>query len=142
MIDGSPAAAGDKGEYISVYNTTGLNLVTGVSVTVVTLPLPPGDFDIWGAVIFTPVNTGPNSLSAGISGTPNALPSNNDIIVGFGTMAEIWSGSITNGKRQVYPTGQCTSNSATAKNVYLVAQSTFGGGSINVTGYISARRAR
>ena len=113
-----------------------------MSANVTTLILPPGDFDIWGCVIFTPTSTGPNSLSAGISGTPQTLPSNNDITVGFGAMAEIWSSSITSGKRQVYPTGQCTSNSASPKNVYLVAQSTFGGGSVNVTGYISARRAR
>lgn len=142
VTDGSVANPGDKGEYISAFNATGLNLVTAVSANVVSISLPPGDFDIWGAVIFTPTSTGPNSLSAGISGTSATLPSNTDIISGFGTMAEIWSGSITSGKRQVYPTGQCTSNFATAKTVYLVAQSTFGGGSINVTGYISARRAR
>lgn len=142
VIDGSTGAAGDKGEYISAFNTVGLNLVTAVSANVVTLNLPPGDFDVWGAVIFTPTTTGPNSLSAGISGVSATLPSNTDIISGFGTMAEIWSGSITSGKRQVYPTGQCTSNFAIPKTIYLVAQSTFGGGSINVTGYISARRAR
>ena len=142
VIDGSPAAAGDKGEYLTASNTVGFNLVTAVSANVTTLILPPGDWDIWGCVIFTPTSTGPNSLSAGISGTPATLPSNNDITIGFGTLAEIWSSSITSGKRQVYPTGQCTSNSATQKNVYLVAQATFGGGSVNVTGYISARRAR
>ena len=33
-------------------------------------------------------------------------------------------------------------NTATAKNVYLVAQATFGGGVVTATGYISARRVR
>lgn len=142
MIDGSPAAAGDKGEYLTANSPAAVNLVTLVTANVASIALPPGDWDIWGAVIFQPTGTGPNSLSSAISGVSGALPSNADVTAGFGTMSETWSSSMPSGKRQVLLTGQCTSNLATVKNVFLVAQASFGGGSVAVSGYISARRAR
>jgi hypothetical protein len=142
VIDGSPAAPGDKGEYISAYSAAAVNLTTLVTANVASISLPPGDWDIWGAVIFQPTSTGPNSLSAAISGVSGALPSNSDITAGFGTMSELWASSMPSGKRQVLLTGQCTSNSNAPKTVFLVAQASFGGGSVAVSGYISARRAR
>lgn len=142
VIDGSPAAAGDKGEYLTANSTTPPNLVTLVASNVASIILPPGDWDIWGAVIFQPVSTGPNSLTAAISEVSGALPSNADVTSGFGTMSELWASSMPSGKRQVLLTGQCTSNKSTPKTVYLVAQASFGGGSVSVSGYISARRAR
>jgi hypothetical protein len=46
------------------------------------------------------------------------------------------------GKTQTVPVGVCRINVSAPTNVYLVAQSSFGGGSVTVTGRITARRAR
>ena len=142
ITDGSNAAAGQIGEVIAASNTTGLQLTTATAANVATLALPPGDWTVGSVVVFTPSGTGPNAIIAGISTVPAVLPTDTQVVTGAAIMAQIWSSGMTSNKTQTLPTSLCRINTTTAKNVYLVAQSSFGGGSVTVTGYISARRVR
>lgn len=142
IVDGSEAAPGDIGEVISASNIAGLALTNLVAANVTTLILPPGDWVAAGVVTFAPVGTGPNSVIAGISQNPATLPTDNEVATGKGIMQQIWASSMPSNKTQTTPTSMCRFNNTTQKNVYLVAQASFGGGSVSVTGYISARRVR
>lgn len=142
VIDGSQPAAGDVGEFLVAANAPGIALTTLVTANVTTLILPPGDWLVGGVVIFVPAGTGPNSLIAGISTVAQTMPTDSQILAGNGTGAQIWSSALTSGKPQTVPTGAFRINSAVNTNVYLVAQSSFGGGSVTATGRITARRTR
>jgi Collagen triple helix repeat (20 copies) len=142
ITDGSEALPGNVGEVISAGNTIGFNLTTAVPSNVVTLVLTPGDWNVGGVIIFAPTSTGPNSVIAALSQTTNTLPPDSDVATGKAIMQQIWASSMPSGKTQTTPTSLIRVNTTTQKNVYLVAQATFGGGSVNVTGYASARRIR
>jgi hypothetical protein len=81
----------------------------------------------------------PNQLASSISLYPDALPTQDDLIVGTGVMNLIFS-PLAVGQRQVLITGQCRSNSIDPITLYLVAA--VGSANANVKGYISARRVR
>jgi Collagen triple helix repeat (20 copies) len=142
VTDGSDAAAGMVGEVISSSNFGGVGLTTNVTMNVTQITLSPGDWNVGGVVIFAPTSTGPNSVIAALSQTAAALPTDNDVATGKGIMQQIWASSMPSGKTQTTPTSLVRVNTAVQKTIYLVAQATFGGGSVNVTGYISARRVR
>jgi hypothetical protein len=142
VVDGSDAAPGMVGEVISASNTVGYNLTTAIASNVVTLVLPPGDWNVGGVIIFAPTSTGPNSVIAALSQTSATLPPDSDVATGKAIMQQIWASSMPSGKTQTTPTSLIRVSTAVQKTVYLVAQATFGGGSVNVTGYASARRIR
>lgn len=142
VIDGTEAAPGNVGEVISSSVIGALPLTTLVTRNVTQITLTPGDWNVGGVVIFTPTSTGPNSVIAALSQTAAALPSDTEVAQGVGIMQQIWASSMPSGKTQTTPTSLIRINTTTSKTVYLVAQASFGGGSVNVTGYISARRVR
>jgi hypothetical protein len=141
-ILGDDAAPGMIGEVISNSNFGGVGLTTNVAMNVAQIQLTPGDWNVGGVVIFTPTSTGPNAVIAALSQTAAALPSDNDVATGKGIMQQIWASSMPSGKTQTTPTSLIRVNTNAAKPIYLVALATFGGGSVSVTGYISARRIR
>jgi hypothetical protein len=149
VTDGSDADPDDVGAYFTVSNTTGVALDATTGLTICTLSLPPGCFDIWGACDFTVVSgatvevqgapISPSQLGSGISVTLDTLPTDEELILGVGVMNLIYS-PLSAGQRQVLITGQCRSNSADPIDLYLVAQ--IGTGTATVKGYMSARRVR
>jgi hypothetical protein len=141
-VAGDDAAAGNVGEFLAASNTTGVQLTTAVTANIVSLNLPAGDWMVAGIVIFTPAGTGPNSVLAGISTISAMLPTDNQVLAGGTTMFQAWSGALTASKPQTLPVGMCRINITAPSVVYLVAQASFGGGSVTVTGRITARRAR
>ncbi len=145
VTDGSEALPGEIGEYQVVSNTTGVELGQNIPLTVCSISLTPGDWEIWGTVDFTPPgNVSPNMICASVSVNADALPTNDDLMTGVGVLNMFTTAALTSGERQVLMTGQCRSNSAESLDVHLVAQTTFGGASnsINAKGYICARRVR
>jgi hypothetical protein len=150
VTDGTDAAPGTVGEYLNVYNITGLSMTANAPLAVCTMPLPPGCWEVWGACDFEvlsvddPVTRAgqpiqPNQIGVSVSLHPDALPSQDELIVGTGVLNLIYS-PLAAGQRQVLITGQCRSNSTEPIDLYLVAQ--IGLGNVNVTGYVSARRMR
>ena len=79
------------------------------------------------------------NLVAGISVTPDSMPTDDELILGTGVMQLIYS-PLAAGQRQVLITGQCRSNSTDPVDLYLVAQ--IGLGNCTAKGYVSARRVR
>jgi hypothetical protein len=144
VTDGSSAPAGQIGEYIVVSNTTGIAMVTNVAAQIAAIPLTAGDWEIWGAIDFRPAaGVSPNMVAASVSVSPNALPSDTDLMTGVGILNMITTSALTSGQRQMLMTGQCRSNSSAPITLYLVGQVTLGGsGALNGKGYICARRVR
>jgi hypothetical protein len=142
VTDGSDAAAGMVGEVLSSSNIGGVALTTNAAMNVTQITLSPGDWNVGGVIIFSPANTGPNSVIAALSQTAATLPSDNDVATGRGIMQQIWASSMPSNKTQTTPTSLMRVNTSTSKTVYLVALAVFGGGIVTVTGYISARRVR
>jgi hypothetical protein len=141
-IAADDAAAGNVGEVLAAVNLGGIGFTTAVALNITTLTLPPGDWSVGGFVIFTPATTGPNSIAAGVSTVPATLPTDTQVINGSGAIAQVWSSALTSNKEQILPTGTCRINVNAQTSVYLVAQTTFGGGSVTGTGRIAARRVR
>jgi hypothetical protein len=146
VTDGSDADADNVGAYISVENIDGISIAANVAVSVCTISLPSGCFEVWGAVDFSVASSEvqlapiqPSQLGAAISVTADSLPTDDELILGTGVMQLIYS-PLAPGQRQVLITGQCRSNSVDPVDLYLVAQ--IGSGTATVKGYVSARRVR
>jgi hypothetical protein len=140
--DGSDAVPGNVGEFLAASNTAGVPLTSAVTANVVTLNLTPGDWQVSGVVVFTPNTTGPNAIIGGINTVSATLPTDVQVLAGACTLSQIWSSSMTSNKQQILPLAMCRISVAAATPVYLMAQSSFGGGSVVATGRIIARRMR
>lgn len=125
--DGSDAAAGFIGEYLTATGTVSLS--SGAATTVVTLPLPAGDFDVWGSVKFTPAaGTTSSHLLTAIGATKQEL------------FMAVPAG--TGGASLTLATGMpARFNGAGAQTATLVAVANHSG-SMTGDGRIVARRAR
>jgi hypothetical protein len=140
-IAGDNAVAGNVGEFVSASQATGVTLTTVVAATVVALALNPGDWDVWGQMIFNPIGTQPNNLAAAVSRSSAALPTPAQLLSGQGSMTQ-YQMSYANAVTQTMQTGLTRISTSTAMSAYLVALAGFSGGSCTVTGFICARRVR
>jgi hypothetical protein len=142
--DGSDAQPGEIGEYIVSANQTGIVVTSDLPSTITQITLTPGCWEMWGCVDFRPPsNKSPNMICGSISLNDNSLPTDNDLYVGVGIMTLFYTTALTSGARQVLMTGQCRANTAVPLTIYLVGETSFGGGGTsNVQGYICARRVR
>jgi hypothetical protein len=139
VTNGSDAPAGAVGEYLSTPVTTGVGLTNGTTANVGTLPLTAGDWDVDGAVNFTPSsNAAVTALAAGVSSSSASLPPGTAT---GGTKQQLQT-AFTTGAAQTLFAGRTRISLAAAGNVYLVAQASFSNGSITATGFIGARRRR
>ena len=145
VTDGSNAAAGMVGEYLSASNTTGSALTTDVALNVAALALTAGRLGRVGADHLYGGNQH-RSFCAGHRHRPD-----------FGCDANAGAARGRNRRddannsdlhltqvvvNQIMQTGPDRYNSNAPQTVYLVSQATFGGGTLSVTGFISARRIR
>jgi hypothetical protein len=139
VTDGSNAAAGQIGEYISQTVLVGaaVPLASGVTSTVTTISLTAGDWDVSGNVAFQPVPAA--SVTAVIAG----------ISLGAVFATEPSGGAIqalivpfTTGQFQTLLAGTLRVSVAATTTVYLLAQGTFSGGTCGAYGFIGARRRR
>jgi hypothetical protein len=80
-------------------------------------------------------------LAAAVATASAVLPTSAQIAAGTGNMTQ-YGLSFTKGVVQTMQTGICRINVSANTNVFLAAQSTFSGGTLTATGYISARRVR
>jgi len=128
------AAAGVVGEVVSQVQGTNVPLTTNVAANVITLPLAAGDWDVGGTVQIVP--SGASTVQGcGINTVPAAMPAATS-----GMPSTVLRLSFTNGAAQIFQTGRARISLAAPGNVYLVAIATFGSGTVQATGFISARR--
>jgi hypothetical protein len=133
VTDGSDAAAGDIGEYLTT-SAGPLAISNAVVLAVATLSLPAGDWQVQGNINFLPAAaTHPLEYVASVSMSSTALGGIQTNIVA--SMANGSSASISTG-------GAVRVNVSATTPVYLVALTGFTGGTMQAGGTIAARRVR
>ena len=137
VSDGSDAAAGQIGEFVSsVVVYPGVAIANNIPGNVTSLPLTAGDWDVRGEVWFQ-LGTGvTGSLVGGISTASASIPT-----PGTGSRATIIATFTTN-SGQVLALAPSRVSLAAAATVYLVALCGFNTGSTSAYGRIEARRVR
>jgi len=136
VVDGSDAAVGRVGEYVTATSAP-ITLTSGAGANIVTLPLTAGDWDVAGNVITVPGGTTTTSLIvAGISEVAASLtpPAGGSYVQDSAAIAANKAMAVATGRRRV--------SLAAAGNAYLVAQVLFTGGGMQAYGFLGARRAR
>lgn len=141
VIDGSNAAAGDVGEYISSSIPSGsavsLTTVTPANVTSVTLSA--GDWDVRGSINFyANTTTTANNFIAWISTTSATVPTppNGGAITSFGGV------NIAAGADNFMSIAPIRINVTTSTTVYLGGYASFAISTMTAGGFIGARRVR
>lgn len=136
VIDGSNPAAGEVGEFIQSIQSVNVALATGVSKTITSIALTPGDWDISGHIRFIPDATTSITLLAVSASQVTDTPGN----VLFATIrtspAQVPVGSIT------LDLFEQRINTSQALTVFLVSDQTFTVAALNATGVLQARRVR
>ena len=124
VTDGSDATAGDIGEYM-IASSAPIGLANGVVANLASLSLTPGDWDVWGQVVFQAGSGSHAGFGVGINSVDAIMTAT------FPTTAI----------QQAMPTIQHRLNISAAATAWVVAQASFSG-TMTATGTIQARRAR
>lgn len=128
------ANAGSFGEFIAQQNPSA-SLSTGVTANVTSITLTAGDWDVEGNVEYVAAaGTSIAQCVTAVTSTSATIPSAPARSVGN------YSAPAGNSQSQVAPILRFSISSTTT--VYLVANSTFGGGTLTASGFIRARRVR
>jgi len=133
------AVAGNVGEFVSTSQATAQSITTNVVLNLATLSLQPGDYDVWGVVIFTP-SAAPSNLAAAVGLASATLPTTAQLCAGNGAMTQMRL-SYTSAQVQTFQTGMARVNVSTTTSVFLLAQGTFTG-TCTGQGFICSRRVR
>jgi hypothetical protein len=136
VADGSNAAAGQVGEYLTAtVNSPGNGIGSNIWSNVTALALTAGDWDVSGIISFNP-SGGP--VYTWIAGSVSTTPANANPVAGTGFFLV---GGLSSGL-QTMQAGCGRVSLAAAQSIYLVANCNYTGGSISIYGSIQARRVR
>lgn len=136
------ANTGIVGEVLaaSVSSTAAISLTTSTTANVTSISLTAGDWDVRGAVWFTPnAGTSVNQIIGGISQTSATLPTKGD---GLSTYNTATPGGIGVYDDSSVPVGPWRVSVASTTTIYLVARSVFFSNTQSAYGSIQARRVR
>ena len=144
VVDGSNAPAGQIGEVISSNRVAAqaLALTTSVVVNVVSIPLGPGDWDVYGEASFTAGTGGFTAFRSALTTVSATLPTDSALNVArlnLNSQPTLIAGPSTNAFIGMRP---ARSSSNAAVTYYLVVSADFPSGAPTVYGNIWARRAR
>jgi hypothetical protein len=133
----SAAVAGFIGEYLT-NNTNTVAMTSGVAITITSLSLSPGDWDVEGTLQFNPAgSTITQAATAGINLTNNTLPA----AMTAGGVNQVIATSAA-GFSHILPTGSQRVSIAVTTTVYLVGYVVFSTSTMTGSGFIRARRMR
>jgi hypothetical protein len=150
VTDGSSAAAGNVGEYLSsiVPASPGVSLTSTVSTTITSLTLTAGDWDMWGEVSYgtASVSSAVTQVAGALWNTAaNAFPAKTLYPAdGGSSAADAWSTNIPASTANI-PTvqlGPMRVNITTNTTFFLSASPSFSSGTLAAGGAIRARRMR
>lgn len=137
---GGNAPAGFLGEFISA-NSAGVSPVTtGVFVTLASISLTPGDWDVEGTTSLSPPTTG-----TAYTGAISLNATSTDSIANGGVNVVQGAITTTTGLQYISPTGKRRINVSTTTTVNLIGQVTFtvlGAAQWTSNSFIGARRVR
>lgn len=137
---GTNAVSGNVGEFLSIYVTAGaaVTLSAGVDTKIVTLPLPPGDWDVFGKIGYKgDGGTIVTYFEADIS--TSAVINLNDaelLIPGYGLTPFAYANPT------VYPIGLVRVNVSASTNVFLNTNCQFSVSACSSYGRLKARRVQ
>jgi hypothetical protein len=139
VIDGSNAAAGQIGEYLTNTNNTPVGVANNTFTTLTSLLLPAGDWDVSGnSNIIASGATGLTAIIVAITTTVNAGPS----AFNAGPQHQIVA-TFNPGGAQILPVQQCRFSFAVTTTLYFNVYVSFTGiSAYNCQGFIAARRVR
>lgn len=140
VTDGSEAAAGDIGEFRSASRLTADSIALGnfTTINVTSLDLAPGDWDVWGNVIFAPAATTTiNTIAAWIS-PASATPPGDAGEAGYTTIRA----AFTTGQHQALVVGGVRVLGAGGSTMFLSVIAGFGVSTMVAYGTLNARRQR
>jgi hypothetical protein len=130
------ANAGSIGEY-ATNATTGTALTTATTANATSVALTAGDWDVSGIVSFLPGGaTTIASLAVGVNNVSATLPA-----VNTGGMVQTQT-AFNTGTNQIMMGPTQRFSLASPTTIFLVAQATFAASTLNVSGFIRARRVR
>lgn len=130
------ANAGNIGEYITATGTT-IALTTATPLTITSISLTAGDWDVRGNLTFTPAaSTTLSAIQGGTFTTTNVLPT-----APAGGLHSLFATFLT-GTPASIPIGVERYSLAGTTTIYLIAQATFATSTLTATGKIAARRVR
>jgi hypothetical protein len=130
-------AATDAGDFVTAQLASGSSesLTTATALTIVSVSLPAGDWDVSGVIDFTFNSTTTTSLISGTNTTTNAFGGQDTFVSCIQNLT-----GVTGGFSQVTPVTRYSLTSTTT--VYLVGRSSFSAGTVTAAGTIRARRCR
>ncbi|WP_433705785.1 hypothetical protein [Paraburkholderia sacchari] len=132
------AQAGSWGEYQTA-TTSSVSMTSGTPLTITSVSLTAGDWDIQCDIVFNPAGTTTmQNASAGVSLTNNTLS-------GLGSTFQIVTGTTTGlgtGQPQYFSSPITRESLAATSTVYCVGNAGFGTSTLTANGLIRARRIR
>ena len=149
VVDGSNAAPGSIGEFksVTVLAAQAVAVVSGSTVDVCSIALPPGDWSVQGQIWVGPTGTSELLGSVNVTGIAawvSAVSATKPTIPA-GSLQSFFGIQIatTSANLPVLPSGNVRFNVAVATTVYLSGILTFtGAGPLGLYGYVEARRIR
>jgi hypothetical protein len=124
------------GPFMIAAVTTGVAITSGTTIFLTSLNLAAGDWDVAGAGYFQASNSaGSDDLRVGINTTSGVLPDGSN---GGLAIISTTSGGLVNN----LAVGPMRQNLAALTTVYLNIYANFGSGTMQVQGYLRARRIR
>lgn len=135
---GDDAAPGQVGEFQSaqLLSTNAVAVINGADVVLVTLPLPAGDWDVWGSVGFTMTSNNNTTLKAWLNAGGTIAPSIDQM--GGNVMNSV----ANNTPQSIVPVPPMRVSRMSPVAIALGSTGATGGGTIMGWGKIMARRRR
>jgi len=134
VVDGSNAAAGQVGEFVTATQSTAISLVANTATNITSISLTAGDWDVWGVAGLV--------SSAGVSA--NLLAGVNTVSGTLGPLGSYVQFNPSSGivNTFIMATPMVRVNLTTTTTAYLIGYLNFASGTGSATGVINARRAR
>jgi len=141
VVDGSNAAAGRVGEFLSAQVLIGsaLALVSAATTNITSLALSAGDWEVSGNICF---NINPAVTSVYLVATLNTVSATLPTRPNGGAFSEITTANASGNLIGSLPVSPLRVSLAAPATVYLISYATFIGGTVAAYGYLSARRVR
>lgn len=134
------ADAGSVGEVLSAVNAGGVVMISGTPITITSVALTAGDWDISGQIVFQPAaTTSVTRLQGGTNDTTNVLPGTLDVTNAI--FQQTFAAFVPN-SAITYPLNTVRKSLASTTTVYLVGNASFTVSTMSGFGYIRARRVR
>lgn len=137
---GSEAAPGDVGEVVTrTVNLAGaVGLINGAANNIVAMPLTPGDWEVWGSVVFNPAAS---TTMSGVAAWVRPFSAVAPVDMETDGFTQIRA-TLATGQRQVLTLGRVRVLETVSTTYYLSALAYFGVASMSAYGTVYARRMR